>query len=192
MRNFLLALFLTLIATPALACSCSPWSGGLVSEFVGDYKSFWGVPVQSEVKAFSTDRPRLVVSYKVEVLEDFNRISQSKIEITSSIADGGSCGVQLTMGVPQFLSAYEYEKGEMSISSCTPYIPYKALKDYLETGNDVNIPSESICFDNKAEIKLENPDCIVWKDEAFSNWERQGQEDWLDYMRQWRSEKINR
>lgn len=192
MRIFLTALFLTLVSGPGWACSCGSWEGGLVSEFVGDYKSFWGVPVESKLKPRSSNRPGLIVSYKIEVLEDYNRILQKEIEVTSSIADGGSCGVQLTIGVPQFLSAYEYEDGKLGLSSCTPYLPYKAIKNYLEKGEDVFIPNESVCFDKKGNVDVENPDCVVWEDASFSSWERQGEEDWLDYYRKWYSENEGR
>jgi len=189
MRIFLTALFLTLVSSPAWACSCGSWEGGLVSKFVGDYKSFWGVPVESKLKARSSDRPGLIVSYKVEVLEDYNRILKKEIEVTSSIADGGSCGVQLTIGVTQFLSAYEYEDGKLGLSSCTPYLPYKALKNYLEKGEDVFVPSESVCFDEKGNIDTENLDCVVWTDASFSPWHRQGEIDQLYYYQRWRAQK---
>lgn len=160
-----------------------------MSEFVSKYTSFWGVPVQSKVKARSTDRPGLIVSYEIEVLEGYDRILNQVTEVKSSIDDGGSCGIQLTMGVPQFLSAYKGRYDELSISSCTPNIPYNAIKNYLEKGVDANVPADYECFDEQNKIKLENTDCTVWEGAALDPWSRRGQEDWLDYLVSWRDNK---
>ena len=137
-----------------------------------------------------TDRPRLVVSYQVEVLEGYDRIVSQTTEVRSSIEDGGSCGIQLTMGTPQFLSAYKTQDGGFAVGTCVPLIPYKAIKDYLKHGVDTHVPSLDACFTEDNEIKLDNTDCDVWKDSALEPWGRQGKEDYLNYFISWRENKI--
>lgn len=190
MKSIFIAAFISIISSPAYACSCIGWEGGLVSEFVSKYTSFWGVPIQSEIKPIGTDRPRLIVSYQIEVLEGYNRIVSQTTEVTSSIEDGGSCGIQLTIGTPQFLSAYKIQDGGLAVGSCVPLIPYKAIEDYLKSGVDSHVPRLDECLTKENEIKLDNTDCIVWKDSALETWMRQGQEDWLEYYRSWRENKL--
>ena len=190
--RFVLSLLIVLVGgTKAWACSCAPWQGGLVSEFVGTYASFWGVPIQSELKPLSTDRPDLIVSYKVEILEGFGRITKTNVEVRSSIEDGGSCGIQLTMGIPQFLSAYEGKNDQFWIGSCTPHLPYKAIKEYLESDIDAHVPDTNECFDEELKLITENSDCAVWEGVSFDSWVRHGQEDWIGYLRQWRERTKN-
>ena len=160
-----------------------------MSEFVSKYTSFWGVPVQSELRPRGTDRPQLIVSYQVEILESYDRIATETIEVTSSIEDGASCGIQLTIGVPQFLSAYKGLNGRLGVGSCTPNIPYKAIKNYLENGIDANVPADYECLNEDNKVILENTDCAVWEGINFEPWIRQGQEDWLDYFVAWRDNK---
>jgi len=190
MRALIIAAFISIISGPAYACSCYGWEGGHVSEFVSKYTSFWGVPIQSEIKPMGTDRPRLVVSYKVEVLEGYDRIISQTTEVTSSIEDGASCGIQLTIGTPQFLSTYKTQDGGFAVGACVPVIPYKAIEDYLKNGVDTHVPSLDECLTKGNEIKLDNPDCIIWKDSATETWMRQGEEDWLNYFTSWRENKI--
>ena len=54
--------------------------------------------------------PSMVVTYTLDILEGYDRIIQTNINVDSSIADGGSCGVQLTLGTPQFISVYKYDE----------------------------------------------------------------------------------
>ena len=181
--------FVLTTSVQAWACSCAPWEGGLVSEFVGDYTSFWGVPIQSELKPRGTDRPGLVVSYQIEVLESYDRITAPTTEIISSIEDGGSCGIQLTMGVPQFLSAYKGQNGTFSVGSCTPELPYRAIKDYLENGVDAVVPPLHDCLDEQNNVKFDNTDCKIWEGGSIYEWQRRGDEDWLEYLVSWRNAK---
>ena len=189
MKHILIACLLSLISAPSFACSCAPWTGGLVSEFVGNYTSFWGVPVRSDVKTRSTDRPELIVGYEVELVEGYDRVVNEKLEVISSIVDGGSCGIELSMGTPQFLSAYKINNRQFGINSCTPHIPYKSILNYLENGVDAIVPADYDCLNEENKIKLENPDCAIWEGAITEYWQRKGAEDYIGYLVSWRESK---
>ena len=169
--RFLFALFFALgLSSQALACSCSPWSG-YVSEFTEDYISVWAVPTKADVNIDNLGKPSGGITYKLHILEGFDRIIQTDINVDSNVANGGSCGVQPTLGVPQFISAHKYTAGEYNLSTCTPSMPYNAVKLYLRTGEDTYIPEWGKCFSwpedatdyTPPTFNEEREECSVWK-----------------------------
>ena len=174
--RFILPFFFALsLGGQALACSCGPWSG-YVSEFTESYVSVWAVPTKATVNIQHVGKPSGGVTYNLDILEGFERIIKSEISVDSNVADGGSCGVQLTLGLPQFISAYKYDIDNYGISSCTPNLPYDALKLYLETGEDTYIPEWSECYSwpengsNFSPVLNKNlEECTVWKEADHIN-----------------------
>jgi len=172
-RIFAVIIFSLSFGGQALACSCAPWSG-YVSEFAENYVSVWAVPTEANVNIGNLGKPAGGVTYKLEILEGFERIIQTKMNVDSNVADGGSCGVQLILGSPQFISANRYGVQKYGTSSCTPRPPYTALKRYLETGEDSYIPEWSKCHswpkDQVGFPPIFNEDlevCTVWKDADY-------------------------
>ncbi len=174
---------LLMTSTHAFACSCASWEGGKVSDFAKDYTSFWGVPIKSEVHPNAGNWPGRGVDYKIKIIDAFNFVTKPEITVSSSIPHGGTCGVELTMGVAQFISAFSYGGEDMYIGECTPKIPYAQLKHYLKTGEDSYIPALDDC------INENSPECTVWDDYLADPWKRQGQEDTRLYQKQWYSER---
>ena len=174
--RFILTLLFSLISgAQAWACDCAPWSG-YVSEFAKSYVSVWAVPTEAKVNIEHVGKPSGGVTYNLEVLEGFDRIIQSKISVYSNVADGGSCGVQLTLGVPQFINVYKYDIEKYGISDCTPTLPYNALKNYLETGKDSFIPEWLTCHSWSENSSNYTPifnksldECAVWKGADYIN-----------------------
>jgi len=188
MKYTFITVFVSLISSPAFACSCSPWQEGLVSDFVANYTSFWGVPVKASLIPRSTDRPGLILAYEVEIMEDFNRIGKDSIQIIANIPDGGNCGRELDMGTPQFISAYNRGDGQFLIGTCTPEMPYGALKSYLETGEDRIIPDLYECKEAH-DLQETVLDCDVWNDVLKSGWRSSNSEDGFNYLKLWRAKQ---
>jgi len=192
-RSLLVLVFFFGLSSRTYACSCAPWSGH-VSDFTESYVSVWAVPTEGSVVSERVGRPSDGVNYTVEVLEGFNRIIQSKINLQSSVADGGSCGVQLTLGLPQFISAYKYNSGRYRISTCTPDLPYAAVKLYLETGQDTFIPEWGTCYSWAEDSTVYTPpifneereECSVWKGVYYNSPKSDPErEDWKKYRQIW-------
>jgi len=169
--RFLLALIFTFgFGVKSWACSCGEWSG-FVSEFTKDYISIWAVPINAKVNMEHLGTPSGGVTYNLHILEGFERIVKSEINVKANVANGGgNCGVQLTFGSPQFISAYKYGNENYGISSCTPNLPYEALKLYLETGEDTYIPEWGECHSWSENNSNYTPvfnegleECAVWK-----------------------------
>ena len=198
LSRFLLALALTIgFSAKASACSCSGWEGGYISEFLSNYYSFWAVPVSANLKRVEVQNDwfRSQVIYNVVVLEDFGQLSSKRAKVITSPVDGASCGVQFDVGTPQFISVYHRREEAMMASSCTPELPYSALKLYLQTGEDTYIPSGHLCHEAiKLGHDIEGADleaCKVWKDYFSSPWQRQGDADYLTYIKLWRDKQKN-
>lgn len=179
------------LGVKASACSCAPWSG-YVSEFSENYISVWAVPTKANVNIGKIGTPAGGVTYKLEVLEGFGRVNQTSINVSSNVADGGSCGLDLTMGLPQFISAIEYDTENYALSMCTPLVPYDALKHYLQTGEDSFIPEWLECHswpkDQSDETPIFNKQlkmCAVWKDSDHILNEKIGAKDALYYRKDW-------
>ena len=171
--RFLFALLLTLgFGVKSWACSCAPWSGH-VSDFTKNYISVWAVPIEAKVEIEHVGKPNnMGVTYRLEILEGFNRIEQTKIDVKSNPPDGGgNCGVALPLGRAQFISAYEYDTGKYATSFCTPQPPYEAVKLYLEAGEDSFIPEWSTCHSWPSDSTYSDTpifnetldECDVWK-----------------------------
>jgi hypothetical protein len=191
MKKLLLFVFLFQLSSlpfSAFACSCihSP-SGGYVSKITEGYVIFWGVPTQAKLVQTEEGRPQTKVEYKIQVLEGFERLPNGPNIVTSSVVDGASCGKQLIMGTPQFIMANKGRNDVLRVSSCMPDIPYKAINNYLTSGEDVFIPDLNECWLDSNEINTENPECSVW--ENYSPWTRFGDEDWFKYLKIWRERK---
>ena len=94
--RFLFALLLTLgLGAKSWACSCAPWSGN-VSDFTKSYISVWAVPIEAKVEIEDAGKASSGVTYRLDILEGYNRVAQAKIDVKSSLPDGGgSCGVEL-------------------------------------------------------------------------------------------------
>lgn len=188
----MLSVIFTLIAAPAWACSCGSAESGYVSEIIEGYQVFWGVPTAANITKKTGGRPGHNVKYKIDVLENYNRFVEKQVDVTSSIEDGGSCGVQLTIGVPQIMTAWEYKPKQYNISSCAPSPPYEALKLYLEDNIDTFIPDWSECHTWKTikgikrpVLNAEREDCQVWEDEGVSDRYYYGYQDLSKYRKLW-------
>ena len=195
LRFGLSALFVFITSVQSWACSCAPWSGH-VSEFTQNYISVWAVPTKAVVNIESLDKPRGGVTYTLEILDGFGVVELNRINVDSNVADGGTCGVDLAMGRPQFISTYSYDTDKYSISSCTPHLPYEAVKLYLKTGKDSFIPELSKCHHWPKESSNHSPilneeleECAVWKGAAHRNFP-QGYKDYSKYREIW-WDKIN-
>ena len=169
MRFFFAFSFVFITRAQAWACSCPPWEGH-ISEFTKNYVSVWAVPTNAAINKEDLEKPIGGVTYTLDILEGYDRVTQPNINVRSSVVDGGSCGIELTLGIPQFISAYDYGDEFYAVSSCTPLIPYDAVIDYLENGEDSFIPAWSDChswredkFGHTATFNKELKDCAVWK-----------------------------
>ncbi len=191
LSRLLLTILLTLsFSTKAWACSCGEWSG-FVSDFTEDYISVWAVPLEAKVNVTDKGRFRSGVTYKLHVLDGFERVIKPEIEVKSNVEDGGSCGVQLRIGLPQLINAFKAQDGEYGVSTCTPHPPYNALKLYLETGQDTYIPTLTDCYDwtgdgenNQPIFKEDLEECEIWKDK-LNHVYYYGDEDLRKYRQTW-------
>ena len=189
-------LFTLVLSGQAWACSCAPWSGH-VSEFTEGYISVWGVPTAATLETkWDKDRSYAIqgVTYKLEILEGFDRIIQTNINVSSSVPDGANCGVALTLGIPRFISAYRGAAESYGMSTCTPNLPYKAVKLYLETGEDTYIPEWSDCYrwpEDQTDytpppiFNEESAECAVWKGVYYGNPVDASYEDLKKYRKIW-------
>lgn len=189
-RTLLPLLFTLGLSNQAFACSCAPWSGH-ISEFTEDHISVWAVPTKATVNTENIGTPFGGVTYKLEILESFDRILQTDIDVFSNVADGGSCGIQPILGLPQFFNVSRYDTNRYGLSSCTPRPPYGALKRYLETGEDSFIPEWSKCHtwpkDAAGHSPIFNTEleaCAVWKDADYIDG-YYGAADRRDYLKVW-------
>ena len=196
MRTIILVILFTLLGAPAWACSCAPSESGYVSEIIEGYEVFWGVPVSAKIVSEKDGRLSYNVKYQIEVLENYNRFVDKEVSVISSIEDGGSCGVQLTIGMPQVMTAWEYKTGEYGVSSCAPSPPYKAVKLFLEENIDTFIPSWSNCHTWKDSGGIERPvirperkDCQIWEDTDISSRYYYGYQDLDKYRTIWWSRR---
>ncbi len=170
--------FVLVTTVQAWACSCAPWEG-YVSDFSKNHVSVWAVPTNGTVNVEKAGHPIGSVTYTLEILEGYDRVTQTNIIAHSSIVNGGSCGIELTLGMPQFISVYDYGDEFYGLSSCTPKPPYDAVNRYLKTGQDSFIPNWSKCHSwpeneyNTPRFNIEIEDCAVWKDAGdYGNMER--------------------
>lgn len=146
------------------ACSCFCEYNQKVSEYMENKVVFWGIPKNSEVKQTKGEQSDFNILSNIVVLESYDQKLSKIISIESSPEDGGMCGFQPRLGIPQLITAYPSKKGYSGFSRCTCEIPPKQLFDYLEKGKDTFIPNPQDCQkDNK--IK----ECDVWKNEEESN-----------------------
>ena len=187
-RALFLSIVFSLASPPAWACSCAPWEG-YVSEFTEDYVSFWGVPVTAAVDLSADVSIGELVVYEVDVLEDFGRLSKSLIRVEAIAPDRGNCGTALNIGVPQFISAFEDDNGNLAIAGCTPKLPYKAMKAFLETKKDICISSENSWFFMAREPDEQNPDCMVWNTRSYYQHSPEEEHDRRKYLTKWNRDK---
>ena len=191
--RFLLTLTFTVgFGAKATACSCAPWEGGYVSDFSKQYLSAWAVPVSGEMETIQNQWGfDEVVKYDLEIIDSFNFVMQTSIKVISSVEDGASCGKQLDIGTPQFLTLHSRAKDGYFLSNCAPRLPYLAVKAYLQNGEDSFIQSMDRCFNENAELSKSDPDCKVWEGSASES-HRHGNKDWLKYVILWRAEQKSR
>lgn len=170
-----------------------------MSDFTQSYDAFWATPIVGRFEPSRSERPGSGVNYSLEVLEGFDRVIRTRVNALSSVADGGTCGVELTIGAPQFIVGYKLEDGLYGLSSCAPYLPYEAIKLYLTSGEDTYIPAWSDCYNwpkddnNLAPMFNEfREDCAVWEDTGYINPNYFGTADLKKYRQLWweRHEKI--
>jgi len=187
-RALFLSIVFSLASSPAWACSCPHWEG-YVSEFTEKYISFWGVPISAAVDLSADVSSDELVFYEVDVLEDFGRLSKRLIRVEAIAPDSGNCGPILNIGIPQFISAFEDDIGDLAIAGCTPKLPYKAMKAFLETGEDICISSEDSWFFEGREPDEQNPDCMVWNTRSYYQHSPEEEYDRRKYRSKWKSEK---
>lgn len=191
MRYLFLTISLLFCPVQSWACSCSPWAGGYASEFSQSYDSFWVTPIEGRLELRDSNRPGLIVKYSLEVLEGFDQLLDTRVSAVSNIADGASCGIELTLGLPQFISAYKLENESYGLSSCTPFLPYETLKLYLSSGEDTYIPAWSECYSWPKDNNLGpvfndfREDCNVWVNTDYLEPNYYGSEDLSKYRKIW-------
>lgn len=176
-----------LTSAQAWACSCLLWEGGNVSDLYADKAnvSLWVLPQKAVLKEQGLEWDEFYVSYELRVLESFGQITDKQITAISSVEDGASCGIQLDLGNPHFLTMTQQENGDYGISACHPELPYSLVRAYLEKGVDSYIPGIHECRDDNDEIKKTEA-CSVWNATYYSD--RYGSEDSLIYIKQLRNE----
>ena len=186
-RIFLSFVFALIGSAQASACSCAPWEGGNVSDLYAGktYISVWVVPTNGTVKEQDSEWDRFFVSYDLKVMESFNQISAKQITAISSIQDGASCGLQLDLGNPHFLTLARTTDGNYLISTCNPELPYQEVKAFLKTGKDSYIPGIYECRKKNDEIRTDKG-CHVWKDMPYFG--RAGREDTHGYRLRFNAE----
>ena len=164
LRVFIAIGFALLTSVQAWACDCVPWEG-YVSELTEKYISFWGAPTNATVNIENLGKPLGGVTYTVDIIEAYGRVSQKTININANVANNsGNCGVPLNLGVAQFITAHHHGDRFYSVSSCTPKLPYSAVRHYLETGEDSFIPSWGKCHSwYEYEYNTELEACEIWK-----------------------------
>ena len=176
----------------ASACSCYGWEGGYVSDFSKQYLSAWVVPLSAKLETQKTERGfDAVVKYELEILDSFNAVMQTSMVAYASVEDGASCGEQLIVGTPQFLTFGRTSWDGTFTTNCAPELPYAAIKAYLKNGLDSYVPSLNKCFDENAELVKSKPECKVWEESA-SSWRRYGDEDYLKYVLLWGADQKSR
>ena len=172
-----------------------PRTGGWVSEFAEDYKSFWGVPIESKVIRGPTNQSRPLISYKVKILESYGHIETQTIDVLGAIDLGGGGDLNLALGVPQFLSVYSRNDGRYSAGPCTPEFPYTAIKGFLQSNLDTYVPDISQCYayykygrnQHSYEVNLEDSDCSIWEAHSAGGYgQRDKEEDRLKYIASWK------
>lgn len=155
-----------------------------MSELSKDYTLFWGVPTKAVVEPASKSMHPFRVAYDLDVLESFNQINADKLTVYSYGVHGSSCGIQLQMGSPQFLAAFERFDEEIEVSVCTPKLPYDVVKKYLITGVDTFVPSLNKCISNDGNLNTGIKDCRIWES-SYENWRIYGLEDLQAYQVKW-------
>jgi hypothetical protein len=141
----------------AYACSCFCTFEHSVSEYLENYHAFWGVPKQSILSS------EYLVRSEVEVLEGYKRLQVGDmLTIDSKPDDGGSCGIQLNTGVPQFIVAYKGDENN-TVSTCSCEPPFEYILKYLNEGEDTYMPNPDDCWHEDGKIKS-NKKCKVWRD----------------------------
>jgi len=186
-RFILTFLFSLISGAQASACSCAPWEGGNVSDLYAGktYISVWVIPTNGTVKEQDSEWDRFFVSYDLKVMESFNQTSAKQITAISSIQDGASCGLQLDLGNPHFLTLARTTDGNYLISTCNPELPYQEVKAFLKTGKDSYIPGIYECRKKNDEIRTDKG-CHVWKDMPYFG--RSGDEDTHGYRLRFNAE----
>ena len=159
-RVIYMFLFLSFVFSFQLAHACSCYCGynETVSEYMQNKVVFWGVPKSSKVELDQSERRAFHLSTSIVVLEDYNQELTKTISIDSDPEDGGMCGFQPKVGIPQLITAYPKKEGYSGFSTCTCEIPPQQLFDYLENRIDVYIPDPSDC-----EGDIKPKECDVWE-----------------------------
>ena len=104
-----------------------------------------------------------MVTTKVKVLDNLGQNIAKEVSLTSRPDDNASCGKQARLGVVDYYTANINQLGHYRLSNCACEIPYQALINYTENGEDAFIPSLDKCYDKKGEIK-QSKECSVWED----------------------------
>ncbi len=144
-----------------MACSCICSFEHTVSDYTDDHLVFWGIPIQSQL--FSEG----IVGNEVRILEGYGELSPGDlVTINSYPEDGGSCGYQLNVGVPQLIIATPHNDDAFtSTCRCSPPLAY--IFEYLNGGEDTYLPNLNNCWnDNTREINS-TAECEVWRDAPF-------------------------
>ena len=130
-----------------------------VSKYMEDKVVFWGIPKSSKVTKAENDSEDFNITSEIVVLENYGQKLTEIVSIESSPEDGGMCGFQPRVGIPQLITAYPSKKGLWGFSTCSCEMPTKQLFDYLENGSDSFIPNPRTC---KKDAKSKG--CDVWED----------------------------
>ena len=149
----------------AHACSCGPCPEFSVSEFLNGNQAFFGVPLESRFEEGDSQSIGDTVMTRIRVLEAYGQMEKgSEITVYSAVPDGASCGIDLNVGVLEFIVVNNHANF-MSSCICSP--PTLALIKYLKDGEDVKVPPLIDCVDednndDAYEIKSKKT-CEVWK-----------------------------
>ena len=118
----------------------------------------------SKVTQIENGRSDFNITSDIVVLESYNQKISKIISIKSSPEDGGMCGFQPRVGIPQLITAYPNKEGYWGFSTCTCEIPSKQLFDYLENGKDSFVPNPQNC-----EKGSKAKECDIWEDAEESH-----------------------
>ena len=139
----------------AQACSCICSYEHSVSTFAAEHTVFWGVPTKSVLSS------EHLVTSTVEVIEGYGQHNPGDVvSIASRPEDGGTCGIQLRVGVLQLIVASKAgDSLTVSTCQCTPPLAY--LIRYLKTGEDVFLPNLENCRDEESGGFKSSDNCRV-------------------------------
>lgn len=156
------------MSSTALACSCA-YGGYWVSDFVKDKIIFEGRADKTEwLGKRQTRRPRgYNTRTSFQITNPLWNTSTSKISLVHSSEDGGSCGMNFSMGIETLVVAHSFEDHLFRTSTCTlNAVDEITLFNYFEKNIDVYIPSLHECSETQIQNPKDAKNCYYWSRKA--------------------------